>query len=312
MNVKDVIKANIKGGVARAKNSWWKLILLGILAGMFIGLGAVASSMAAHGISDTGQARLITGLIFPVGLVMVVLLGAELFTGNVLMLGALVDKKIGIKGLLKNWGFVYLGNFIGSIVLALVIAFGGELSIGGGDLAVYTAKVAATKNMLPWSSGLALGMFCNFLVCAAIFMALTAKTTIGKIMAIWPPTAAFVIAGFEHSVANMYYVSAGIFAYLNPAYTEMIIEAGVNVEALSFSAFFVNNLIPVTIGNIIGGAIFGLTLYYVYGYKKSARRQSAKQKIKYTNTQGFHLQPLLNSISHQGKKVKSFKLTIKR
>lgn len=278
MNTKEILEANIKGGIAKASNNWWKLLALGILAGAFIALGAAASSMAAHGIGDTGLARTVTGLVFPVGLMMVIIFGAELFTGNVLMLNALVNKKIGAKGLLKNWGLVYLGNFVGSILVAALIAFSGELSIGGGDLAVFTAKVAAGKVALPWINALFLGILCNVLVCAAIFMALHAKTVAGKVAAIWPPIAAFVIAGYEHSVANMFYIPAGIFANINPAYAERIIEAGVNVDNLNFAAFFVNNLIPVTIGNIIGGALLGLTLYFIFVYKKSARRKGKQGK----------------------------------
>lgn len=278
MNPKGIIEANIKGGEQKAKNIWWKLLLLGLLAGSFIALGAVASSMAAHGIDNTGLARTVTGLVFPVGLMMVILFGAELFTGNVLMLNALVDKKIGIKGLLKNWGLVYLGNFVGSVLVAALIAFSGELSIGGGDLAIYTAKIAATKIALPWMGALILGILCNFLVCAAIFMALHAKTVAGKIMAIWPPIAAFVIAGFEHSIANMYYIPAGIFTSLNPAYADKIVEAGINTDGLNFATFFLDNLIPVTIGNIIGGAILGLALYFVFVYKKSTPSKKKQSK----------------------------------
>lgn len=276
MNVKEILDANIKSAETKAKNNWWKLLILGILAGACIALGAAVSSMAAHGIDNTGLARLTTGLVFPVGLMMIILLGAELFTGNVLMLNALVDKKIGIKGLLKNWGLVYLGNLIGSILIAVLIVFGGELSIGGGDLAIYTAKVAASKVALPFLGAFLLGILCNFLVCAAIFMALHAKTVVGKIMAIWPPIAAFVIAGFEHSVANMYYIPAGILANLN--YADKIAEAGINTAGLGIAEFFVNNLIPVTLGNIVGGAALGLGLYLVYVYKK--KPSSRKKKVR--------------------------------
>jgi formate/nitrite transporter len=264
MTPSEIVQQNIQAAEGKAKSPIGRLLLLGGLAGLFIGLGAAASSMAAHGIGDTGTARLVTGLVFPVGLVLVVLLGAELFTGNVLMLNALLDRKIGWRGLLRNWGLVYLGNLIGALILAAALAFGGELGIGGGDLAVYTAKVAAAKASLPWLNAFTLGIFCNLLVCAAIYLALTAKTTAGKILAIWPPIAAFVIAGFEHCVANMYYIPAGIMALANPAYSQKIIEAGVDVGALGVEAFLVNNLIPVTLGNIVGGAALGLVLYFAH------------------------------------------------
>jgi formate/nitrite transporter len=234
---------------------------LGILAGVFIGLGAAASSTAAHSLGDTGLIRLVSGLVFPVGLCLVVLLGAELFTGKVLMLNAVADKKISFRRMLRNWGLVYAGNLLGALILAAALAFGGQLDIGGGDLAVYTAKVAAAKAGLPFLNALILGIFCNLLVCAAIYLAIAAKTVMGKIVAIFVPIAAFVIAGFEHSVANMYYIPAGIFANLNPAYTNLIADTSINTAVLNFGDFFLNNIIPVTIGNIIGGAAIGLTLY---------------------------------------------------
>jgi formate/nitrite transporter len=263
MTPKEIVEANIKGAKAKVVVPWWRLLILGILAGLFIGLGAVASSMAAHGIGETGLARLATGLVFPVGICLVVLLGAELFTGNVLMVNALVDRKIGWKGLLRNWAIVYAGNFVGAVILAAAMAWGGQLGIGGGDLAVYTAKVAAAKAGLPWINALTLGIFCNILVCAAIYLAIGAKSVGSKMAALWVPVAAFVIAGFEHSVANMYYVPAGIFAYWNPAFAQSIIDAGINTAVLDFGSFFLNNLIPVSLGNIIGGAAIGLVLYFV-------------------------------------------------
>jgi formate/nitrite transporter len=264
MTPKEIMETNMASAKVKATAPVLKLLLLGMLAGLFIGLGAVASSMAAHGLADTGLIRLVTGLVFPVGICLVVLLGAELFTGNVLMINALVDRKIGWKGLLRNWALVYIGNFVGAILLAAAMAWCGQLGIGGGDLAVYTAKVAAAKVSMPWLNALVLGVFCNILVCAAIYMAIGAKSVGSKIVALWVPVAAFVVAGFEHSVANMYYIPAGIFASWNPAFSQMIVDAGINTAALDFGSFFLNNLIPVTIGNIIGGAAIGLALYLAH------------------------------------------------
>ncbi|GHU07385.1 FdhC protein [Alphaproteobacteria bacterium] len=272
MTPKEIVETNIAGAKNKATNKWWKLLLLGILAGLFIGLGAVASSMAAHGLPGTGLIRLVTGLVFPLGICLVVLLGAELFTGNVLMLNAMVDRKIGWRGLLRNWALVYVGNFIGAVILAAAMVWCEQIGIGGGDLAVYTAKVAATKASMPWLNALTLGIFCNLLVCAAIYLAIGAKSVGGKIVALWVPVAAFAIAGFEHSVANMYYVPAGIFAYWNPAFAQKIIDAGVNTAVLDFGDFSLNNLIPVTIGNIIGGAAIGLVLYFVHCNEKKIRK----------------------------------------
>ena len=277
-----IVEMNINSAEVKAKAPFWKLLILGVAAGLFIGFGAVVSSTVAHSMPDAGLIRLVSGILFPVGLVMVILLGAELFTGNVLMLNALIDKKIGPAGLLRNWVIVIIGNFIGAIGLAALIAFFGQLDIGGGALAIYTAKVASVKASLPFWNALVLGIFCNLLVCSAIYLALTARNVIGKIVAIWIPIAAFVVAGFEHSVANMYYIPAGIFAWWNPAYTDKIADAGINTAVLNFSDFFANNLIPVIIGNVIGGVVIGLILFYFY-YKKPKTHSLRKiKRVKLT------------------------------
>jgi formate/nitrite transporter len=258
---------NLKSAIKKSQSPTSRLLTLGIAAGVFIGLGAVASSTAAHTISDVGLARLISGLIFPIGLCMVVLLGAELMTGNALMITAVLAKKITPKALLRNWALVFLGNLIGALILAALIAFFGQLNIGDGTLAIYTAKIAAAKSSLPFPNALILGIFCNILVCAAIYLSLSAKDTAGKILAIFLPIIAFVTAGFEHCIANMYYIPAGIFASINPAYTDQITAANINTAALNLPSFL-SNLIPVTLGNIIGGALIGLLMYYAHATRK--------------------------------------------
>lgn len=257
----------VKASVAKATMPTWRMFLLSIAAGMFIGLGAVASSTAAHALGDAGMVRLVSGVIFPIGLMMVVLLGTELFTGNALMITAAISGKITWKLLLRNWGIVFLGNLVGAVVLAALMAFFGQLNIGGGDLAVYTAKVAASKCGLPWINAFVMAIFCNLLVCIAVYMANTAQDTAGKVWAIFFPIMGFVLCGFEHCVANMYYIPAGIFAYLNPAYTAMIDAAGINTALLTFGDFIFANLIPVTLGNIVGGVVVGLVMYACHGTK---------------------------------------------
>lgn len=254
--------------VSKAKSPAWRLLILGFAAGMIIGFGAVASSTAAHALGDVGMVRLVTGLVFPVGLCMVVILGTELFTGNALMVTAALEKKISWGGLLRNWGLVYVGNFIGAIVLAVLMANFGQFDIGGQAVAVYTAKVAAAKNSLPWMNALVLGIFCNILVCIAVYVGNSAQDTTGKIFGLYLPILAFVAAGFEHCVANMYYIPAGIFAYMNPAYTQLITDAGINAAMLDFGTFITANLIPVTIGNIVGGVLVGLLMYFTHGTRE--------------------------------------------
>ena len=261
-----------KGSIAKAEAPAWRRFRRAVAAGVFIGLGAVTSSTAAHALENAGMVRLVSGLIFPIGLMMVILLGTELFTGNALMVTAAVSGNISWKLLLRNWGIVFLGNLVGAVVLAALMAFFGQLNIGGGDLAVYTAKVAAAKNGLPWINAFVLGIFCNLMVCVAVYLANTAKDTAGKLLAIFFPIMGFVLAGFEHCVADMYYVPAGIFAYMNPAYTGMIDAAGINVALLNFGDFIFANLIPVTLGNIVGGVAVGLVMYACHGTKRDSRK----------------------------------------
>ncbi len=248
-------------GVGKAQSPAWRLLVLGIAAGVFIGLGAVASSTAAFQLENVGMVRLVSGLIFPIGLCMVVILGAELFTGNVLMVTSALSKKITWGQLARNWALVYAGNFIGAVGLAALMAFFGQLDIGAGGLAVYTAKVASSKSSLPWMNAFVLGIFCNLLVCIAVYLGNSAKDTAGKILGLFLPVLAFVTCGFEHCVANMYYIPAGIFAAMNPAYAPMIAEAGINTAVLDFATFATANLIPVTLGNIVGGIAIALVMY---------------------------------------------------
>lgn len=251
----------MKASVGKAESPAWRLFILAVAAGLLIGLGGVTSSTAAHSLDDAGMVRLVSGLIFPVGLMMVILMGTELFTGNALMITAALDGRITWGRLLRNWGIVFAGNLVGAVALAACMAFFGQLNIGGGDLAVYTAMVGAAKSSMPWMNAFVLGIFCNLMVCIAVYQANTAQDTAGRILGIFFPIMGFVLAGFEHCVADMYYVPAGIFAYLNPAYTGMIDAAGVNTAVLTFGQFVTANLIPVTLGNIVGGVLVGLTMY---------------------------------------------------
>lgn len=267
---REITEGYMNASVGKASSPAWRLFVLGIAAGLLIGLGAVTSSTAAHALSDAGMVRLVSGLIFPIGLIMVILLGTELFTGNALMVTAAIDGRITWGKLARNWAIVYAGNFVGAVALAACMAFFGQLNIGGGDLAVYTAKVAANKASMPWGNAFVLGIFCNLMVCIAVYLGNTSQETSGRIMGIYVPIMGFVLAGFEHCVANMYYVPAGIFANMNAAYAGMIAEAGINTAVLNFGSFFTANLIPVTLGNIVGGVLVGLVMYFCHVGKKKA------------------------------------------
>lgn len=265
---KEITDGYIAGAIGKATMAAWRLLVLSFFAGVLISLGAIASSTAAMGVPEAGLTRLVTGAVFPIGLIMVVLLGTELFTGNALMVSAVLARKITVLQLLRNWALVYVGNFCGAVLMAWLMAAFGQLDIGGGALAVYTAKVAAAKSALPWGNAFVLGVFCNLMVCIAIYLGNTAHDTAGKVLGIFFPIFGFVVAGFEHCVANMYYIPAGIFAAMSPAYGAAIADAGINVAVLNFPTFLAANLVPVTLGNIVGGVAVGLIMYAAHATKK--------------------------------------------
>lgn len=267
----EIADFTVNVGIKKASLSALNQFILGILAGAFIAFGAQAANMATHTISDVATAKLIGGLIFPAGLILVLMAGAELFTGNSLMILALCERKITIAQLLRSWIVVYAGNLVGGVLVALLISWSGQLNYTGGLLGGITIKAAAGKVSLSFCSAVVLGILCNWLVCLAVWTSFGAKDGISKAVCVFFPVWVFIASGFEHSVANMYYIAAGIFAKCSPSYVAKAIEAGVSqsgIDALNWSGMFVGNLIPVTLGNIIGGAGFvGLVYWFVYKKK---------------------------------------------
>ena len=262
-----VTELMLAGMTGKSKLPVVKMFLLGILAGAFIAFGAEASSLAAHNVTQVGIQRLIMGCVFPVGLIMVVLLGTELFTGNCMMVAAVADKRVKFAMLLRNWIVVYLGNLVGAALIVLLVSATGQLGYSSNGLAVLTIKIAAAKTGLSFGAAFAGGILCNVLVCVAVLLAMASKSIIGKIMGIWFPIMAFVLSGFEHSVANMYYIPAGIFASMNPAYAAAAQEAGVNMANLN-ALGFLGNIVPVTLGNIVGGTAIALVMWFCFGRNK--------------------------------------------
>ena len=262
-----VTELMLAGMTGKSKLPVVKMFLLGILAGAFIAFGAEASSLAAHNVTQVGIQRLIMGCVFPVGLIMVVLLGTELFTGNCMMVAAVADKRVKFAMLLRNWIVVYLGNLVGAALIVLLVSATGQLGYSSNGLAVLTIKIAAAKTGLSFGAAFAGGILCNVLVCVAVLLAMASKSIIGKIMGIWFPIMAFVLSGFEHSVANMYYIPAGIFASMNPAYAAAAQEAGVNMANLN-ALGFLGNIVPVTLGNIVGGAAIALVMWFCFRRNK--------------------------------------------
>ena len=243
----------------KVNQPYLKLALLGIMAGAFISLGAEASSAASYSIESTGLAKALAGVIFPIGLMMITLVGGQLFTSSCMNITAVVDKKIKLSSMLVNLFLVYVTNFVGAILIAYAINSCGELNYSSGILGAYTIKIAAAKLSLDFNTAIVSGILCNLLVCLAVLMAATAKDIIGKLFAIFFPIFLFIISGFEHSVANMYYIPAGIMAAANPTYVQKAIEiyhvSPQQIEQFSYQNMLINNLLPVTIGNFIGGAV---------------------------------------------------------
>ena len=267
----EIIEANVKSGEGKGNLPLGKMILMGMLAGAFIAIGGAASNTAAHAIENVGVARTVAGAIFGVGLMLVVFMGAELFTGNCLMITSVMDKKITWAKAIRNLVVVYFSNLLGALIFDILLVYSGNLNYTSGLLGAYTIKVAIGKIALSPMQCITSGILCNILVCFAVLMAVAAKDIIGKVWAIFFPIWAFVICGFEHCVANMFYIPAGMMAKANPAYVEKAIEAyGLTMEQIDGLTVVgsLANFIPVTIGNIIGGMIFvGLPMYLIHKKK---------------------------------------------
>lgn len=246
-----------QAGAAKTRMPAWRLLLLGVLAGFLIAMGGAVTNTAGHTIANVGLCRLVSGLLFPFGLAMVVLTGAELFTGNTLITISVLDRQATVGGLLRNWGLVYLGNAVGALLTAAGCAFSGQMDYSAGGLAVFTMKVAAGKCGLTFGRAVVLGILCNILVTLGVLLALSAKDLPGRVVGAYLPVAFFVICGFEHSIANLFYVPAGLFARTVPQYAALAAEAGLDLSGLTWGNFLLRNLLPVTLGNILGGGAVG-------------------------------------------------------
>lgn len=241
-------------GVAKASLPLARMVPLGVLAGAFIGLGAMFSTVitADAGLSPA-ISRLLGGLVFSLGLVLVVVSGAELFTGNTLIVVAAVGRKVAPASLLRNWAVVYASNFAGAAATAALVVASGRLEAGDGAIGARALAIAEAKSGLGMIEAITSGILANALVCLAVWMTLSARSLVDKVAVIVPPITAFVACGFEHSVANMYFFPAALFHGT---------ETGASA---SWTVFIVDNLLPVTIGNVVGGAVLvGLVYWFVY------------------------------------------------
>ena len=248
-------------GAGKTKLPTLKMLLLGILAGFLIGVPSIVTNMATYTVVGNSTVRMISGILFAFGLGTVILTGAELFTGNTLILISVLDKKATAAGMLRNWIVVYIGNFIGSLILSLICARFGWLNAANGDtanaLAVASMKVAQGKMNMPFFNAFFMGILCNILVTLGVLMSLAGKDGISRVVGAWIPVCFFVTCGFNHSIADMTYCTLGLFA--KQFYTE-----GTAFQALSWGKYFAGNMLPVTLGNVVGGCAVALLMWYCY------------------------------------------------
>ncbi|HLE90494.1 MAG TPA: formate/nitrite transporter family protein [Anaerolineales bacterium] len=265
-------------GVRKAEMPFIKVFMLSVLAGAFISLGAIfattvgAGGMAVASTDGTiafntglpyGLTRLLMGFVFSLGLILVVVGGAELFTGNNLIVMAWANGKVTGRALLRNWAIVYLGNFFGSIGTVILMFFTRQYTFGANSVGITALKIGVAKVEFTFLQAIALGILCNALVCLAVWLTYSARSTLDKILAILFPITAFVAAGFEHSIANMYFIPYALFIKdFDPNFVSTVSDKVAHLDLLTWQAFLFSNLIPVTIGNIIGGAVLVAAIYW--------------------------------------------------
>lgn len=254
-----------KVAISKSTGDPIRVLALAILAGAFIAFGAVFFTLVTYDAMGlpAGLMRLIGGLVFCLGLILVVVAGAELFTGNNLIVMAFVDGKVSFAKLMQNWFIVYIGNFIGALGIMMLIYFSHHWFIAEGAVGAKAIAIANAKVNLSWMEAFSRGILCNILVCLAVWLCFAGHSVVDKIVAILFPITAFVAMGFEHSVANMYFIPAGMAAASDA--TLLAAAGDPNLQQLTMSGFLLNNLLPVTLGNIIGGSVFvGLFYWFIY------------------------------------------------
>lgn len=253
-------------GVKKAALNTWTMLALAVLAGAFIALGANFATLvwADNGLPYS-LSRLAGGLVFTLGLILVIVGGAELFTGNNMIVMAWAANRVSTAQLLRNWLIVYAGNFIGAVLTAYAVYLSRQWAFDGYKVGAAALNIASTKASLDFVPALVLGVLCNALVCLAVWLCFSARTTTDKILAIIPPISAFVAGGFEHSVANMYFIPLGLFLRDEPKVLEAAGRTAEQLAGLTWAGFALNNLVPVTLGNIIGGAVMvGAIYWFIY------------------------------------------------
>ena len=258
----EMAKRVVKVGVAKGNLPAPDSLILAVLAGAFIGLGAAFATLATTNPElGFGPTKLLGGVTFSLGLILVVVAGAELFTGNNLVAMAWASRLITTRKVLRNWGLVYVGNFVGSVGTAVLVYLSGVWALGGHGVGANAVAIAAAKCDLPWMEAFCRGILCNALVCLAVWLCQSARSTTDKILAIVWPIAGFVAMGFEHCIANMYFIPLGIILKGNPEMMGALPEGSMALGALDWHGFL-NNLVPVTFGNMVGGTLMVAGVYW--------------------------------------------------
>lgn len=253
-NYKVVAEKALDIMIMKANKPHHKVLLYAMMAGVFIGLGFIYCVIA----NVQGAGKIVGGLVFSLGLLLTIVLGADLFTSTTMTAMAVISKKITLKRMLANWGVVYCGNFIGALVLVALILLSGHPFDNGGNIGLYYIATAEHKLAHTFIEAVALGILCNIMVCLAVWMSLSAHSLTDKMIAVLLPVGLFIAAGFEHSVANMFMVPAGIYSLMlaTPEMLNQLVDIEILRTTLTWQNFLVQNLIPVTLGNIIGGSFF--------------------------------------------------------
>lgn len=268
----EIAKNYVEVGVHKSNLSIFKMILLGFFAGMFIGFAGIASTTASSTIAVPSVAKLVGALVFPAGMAMVLVAGSELFTGNNLIILAVLAGKTSVGKMLKNWFFVYLGNFLGAAFVAVLVVYGHTPDLFQGVLAAAIVNAAKARTDLSVADAFVRGILCNILVCIAIWMSFAAKRVSGKLMTSFWPVMLFVLCGFEHCIADIYFGVAGLLTAS---------EYRIVAEGLTWFNFLLKSLLPITIGNLVGGAgIVGCGYYLAYLHRTPLSHETAEEEEK--------------------------------
>lgn len=268
----EIAKNYVEVGVHKSNLSIFKMILLGFFAGMFIGFAGIASTTASSTIAVPSVAKLVGALVFPAGMAMVLVAGSELFTGNNLIILAVLAGKTSVGKMLKNWFFVYLGNFLGAAFVAVLVVYGHTPDLFQGVLAAAIVNAAKARTNLSVADAFVRGILCNILVCIAIWMSFAAKRVSGKLMTSFWPVMLFVLCGFEHCIADIYFGVAGLLTAS---------EYRIVAEGLTWFNFLLKSLLPITLGNLVGGAgIVGCGYYLAYLHRTPLSHETAEEEEK--------------------------------